>query len=712
MLAASTEVTSVRVTTGEAPADLVAGSQLPARSPGFDVVLREQQSGTMPLAPGAAILPSPPGPVVIPALSVPPQTATPLVGVTAARASAGGGDVGAARLEHTAAGAEVNAVGLEARAAGHAARTGPSAGSFASALPLPLTPVARPAGRPSANPAIGPQHDAQTLATAAVDPNAAQQTLPELSPATVRPPEARNVSTRMGRADAGGAPAPKPAPSTSVRGPAAVALATPSGAVAASATTFAPAVRGPAGGAVAAPMPALESVRRVDAHAEAAAAGPAPGTASTAPAAAPPNRLAPQQVPTSRARGVGRQSPSDTSPLTTRASSPPPLPSPESPHVASDTGAFASSGSSSLTPGPRDLPSTREPETEPVSAPGQSSAQPSALPAVVQDSVRAPSLADESEPAEGTPAATAGSDERSDATTRPRGPGGARVDVRAPLPSTPLETKAPKRAASVEGEDWSPAREPHAASASAQRVAVVNEENDSDSAPHVRATQVTGTPRLAPELALQPAVTAGSWAPAATTPAREPPLAPEDTPLVAAGDGSPTLPSIMAGPAGQAGDAALTPTNRVSVEGMTVERHEGTPSAATSAPTLTVSLTHQSVRGEIDVPDLGRIVVSTRARDGGVDVLVTAARPGSAATLLPHAIAMQSEVKAANVPLRRFDISAGDFGYGQQRSGEEQAHTNARMADEEPAVAPIESSTTAPSGTPKTVPSSRVRIVL
>jgi hypothetical protein len=122
-------------------------------------------------------------------------------------------------------------------------------------------------------------------------------------------------------------------------------------------------------------------------------------------------------------------------------------------------------------------------------------------------------------------------------------------------------------------------------------------------------------------------------------------------------------------------DNLLTRPTPGSVEGMTSDARsalDASPPAATSAANLNVI--QRASQGEIEVPDLGRVAVVAREREGGIDVRVATLRASSTEALLPHAVAMAADVRAAHVPLRRLDIETnlgsgaggarGEFGAG------------------------------------------------
>ncbi len=60
---------------------------------------------------------------------------------------------------------------------------------------------------------------------------------------------------------------------------------------------------------------------------------------------------------------------------------------------------------------------------------------------------------------------------------------------------------------------------------------------------------------------------------------------------------------------------------------------------------------------EVVLPDLGRVSISAHARAGGIDAHVAASAATVTAVLLPHGLAMEADIRAANLPLLTLDIS-------------------------------------------------------
>ncbi len=83
--------------------------------------------------------------------------------------------------------------------------------------------------------------------------------------------------------------------------------------------------------------------------------------------------------------------------------------------------------------------------------------------------------------------------------------------------------------------------------------------------------------------------------------------------------------------------------------------------AEASANRLTL---RQAAHGELDVPELGRVTVSARSRDGEVDLRVRAERPETAHTLAAHAGEISAAVRAVDVPVGRLTFEAGAGGGG------------------------------------------------
>lgn len=72
-----------------------------------------------------------------------------------------------------------------------------------------------------------------------------------------------------------------------------------------------------------------------------------------------------------------------------------------------------------------------------------------------------------------------------------------------------------------------------------------------------------------------------------------------------------------------------------------------------------MAVIHLAAHGAIDSPELGRVSVSARDGEVGVDVQIVAEKKGSADILLPHAGAMEADVRTANVSVHRLEITSG-----------------------------------------------------
>jgi hypothetical protein len=116
--------------------------------------------------------------------------------------------------------------------------------------------------------------------------------------------------------------------------------------------------------------------------------------------------------------------------------------------------------------------------------------------------------------------------------------------------------------------------------------------------------------------------------------------------------------------------------------------------------------------GQINVPELGRVVVRAHNVGGAVDVDVSADRSDARVTLRGHVSAMATDLRQADVPLARLTVDRAHDAFGQStgsspsfRDRDPQAHDsprdNAPRAEEDSQPLPTEAS----------VPR-RVRIVL
>jgi hypothetical protein len=106
-------------------------------------------------------------------------------------------------------------------------------------------------------------------------------------------------------------------------------------------------------------------------------------------------------------------------------------------------------------------------------------------------------------------------------------------------------------------------------------------------------------------------------------------------------------------------DNPLTPTTHSTVGTMTAAPAPGPLDRLNvQVSSANLSVIHQAAHGEIDLPELGRVSVSARGGDSGIDVRVAAGRTAATELLLPHAVAMEAEVRSANVPLHRLEISS------------------------------------------------------
>jgi len=158
-------------------------------------------------------------------------------------------------------------------------------------------------------------------------------------------------------------------------------------------------------------------------------------------------------------------------------------------------------------------------------------------------------------------------------------------------------------------------------------------------------------------------------------------------------------------------DDSLTPVNRGTVDGVTAP---DPPPPTSTLSAVNVAVIHQAAHGDLDLAGYGRVSVSARTRGAGIDVHISTDRTEATALLLPHAVAMEAEVRAANVPLLRLEISGATTPGGSSASAEGKL-TPEGGASKDPESHPSRDPKAPPvSGvTPATVAQrARVRIVL
>ncbi len=118
------------------------------------------------------------------------------------------------------------------------------------------------------------------------------------------------------------------------------------------------------------------------------------------------------------------------------------------------------------------------------------------------------------------------------------------------------------------------------------------------------------------------------------------------------------------------------------------------------------------MRADAVLPELGRVSVESRARDGAIDLRVTADRSETAALLASSRGEMRSDLDRSHVPVSDISVSVGGSGVGAQGSGARQdgrEHAPAPRSTPRSEAAPGEAPT---STTAQAARSRRVRIVL
>lgn len=106
-------------------------------------------------------------------------------------------------------------------------------------------------------------------------------------------------------------------------------------------------------------------------------------------------------------------------------------------------------------------------------------------------------------------------------------------------------------------------------------------------------------------------------------------------------------------------DNTLTPAGHGTVGPMTSTLPSTTVApSATSASSANITLIRQAAHGDVDLGVLGRVTVTATGHDGGVDVKISTARSAASEALVPHAPAIEADVRQANVPLLRLEIAS------------------------------------------------------
>jgi hypothetical protein len=150
-------------------------------------------------------------------------------------------------------------------------------------------------------------------------------------------------------------------------------------------------------------------------------------------------------------------------------------------------------------------------------------------------------------------------------------------------------------------------------------------------------------------------------------------VAGQDDATSAGGSGSATVADaslVRALPAADAtGVNALTPAKE-----LPAQAHVTEASTAPIDPTSVASAVNQQVirsaaHGIIELPELGRIQVTARSEDGGIDVRVTPDRAETATILLPHAEAMASEVRGSGNSNVRVDVEGHGAAFSSHTGG-------------------------------------------
>ena len=134
-----------------------------------------------------------------------------------------------------------------------------------------------------------------------------------------------------------------------------------------------------------------------------------------------------------------------------------------------------------------------------------------------------------------------------------------------------------------------------------------------------------------------------------------------------AGQGAPTqAASAQAQPTSEliapamaaASGSSLTPVVQRGVGGLTPSLPGGVMPATLAGANL--AIIQVAAHGSIDTPELGRVSVTARAGDSGVDVQVLAEKRATADVLLGHVVAMEVDARAETVSLHRFEISSDE----------------------------------------------------
>ena len=157
-----------------------------------------------------------------------------------------------------------------------------------------------------------------------------------------------------------------------------------------------------------------------------------------------------------------------------------------------------------------------------------------------------------------------------------------------------------------------------------------------------------------------------------------------------------TPPSVSPTPAAQPtppapADNPLTTVSATTVGSVTTPSRTDPASSAGPSPAgisgANLNVIRQAAHGAVNLPDLGRVSVTATPRDGGVDVHVAASHSGGVDALVPHAAAMEADVRSANVPLLRLDFSTSDPRHAILERGhwpQEDGNAGAPRAKDEP----------------------------
>jgi hypothetical protein len=114
----------------------------------------------------------------------------------------------------------------------------------------------------------------------------------------------------------------------------------------------------------------------------------------------------------------------------------------------------------------------------------------------------------------------------------------------------------------------------------------------------------------------------------------------------------------------------LTGVKDPSSNSLPVESQAVTPDATATSSAENQLVINSVARGVIELPELGRVQVSARTKDGEVSVRIVADHPETTAILQPQTSAMAAEARVAGGHAVRVDVESRGDARGSQVGGE------------------------------------------